>query len=217
MSAMACLALAAAAFVGTHFLMSHPLRSPMVSRLGERGFQGLYSLISLLTLGWMILVYWRLGDQAPLWTASEPVWVVANLAMWFASILLAGSFAGNPALPGAPRVAAPRSVMAITRHPMMWAFALWALVHFALIATPKAAIFDGAIILLALGGSAGQDHKKLKLHGEKFHEWSAQTAFFPFGRGLKAPGTFAFMAGTGLFLLATWLHPMPVAVWRWIG
>ena len=33
------------AFVGTHFLMSHPLRSPMVSALGERGFAGVYSLV----------------------------------------------------------------------------------------------------------------------------------------------------------------------------
>lgn len=38
------LLIAATAFVGTHFLMSHPLRAPLVSRLGEKGFLGLYSL-----------------------------------------------------------------------------------------------------------------------------------------------------------------------------
>ena len=217
MTPMTCLALAAAAFVGTHFALSHPLRSPLVARLGERGFQGVYSLIALATFGWMIWVYRGLGDQAPLWIAAEVVWIVASLVMWFASILLAGSFAGNPALPGARRVQAPGGVLAITRHPMMWSFALWAIVHAVLSATPKALLLDGAILFLALGGSVGQDAKKRKLHGEKFHQWTAQTAFFPFARGLRAPGTFAFMAGTGLFLLATWLHPMPVAVWRWTG
>ena len=30
--------ISAAAFVGTHFLLSHPLRAPLVARIGERGF-----------------------------------------------------------------------------------------------------------------------------------------------------------------------------------
>ncbi len=89
--------------------------------------------------------------------------------------------------------------------------------HLIIVATPKAMLFDGAILLLALGGSVGQDRKKAARYGEKWHEWSAQTAFFPFASGLKAPGTFAFMGGTALFLVATWAHPMPVGVWRWIG
>ena len=41
------LIIASAAFVGTHFLMSHPLRAPMVKALGEKGFAGVYSLVSL--------------------------------------------------------------------------------------------------------------------------------------------------------------------------
>ena len=48
------LLIAATAFVGTHFLMSHPLRAPLVSRLGEKGFLGLYSLVAAATLIWMI-------------------------------------------------------------------------------------------------------------------------------------------------------------------
>jgi len=38
------------AFVGTHFIMSHPLRSAMVRMLGEMGFQVAYSLVSIATL-----------------------------------------------------------------------------------------------------------------------------------------------------------------------
>ena len=38
MSGIGMLALASLAFVGTHFLMSHPLRQPMASALGEKGF-----------------------------------------------------------------------------------------------------------------------------------------------------------------------------------
>jgi len=68
-----------------------------------------------------------------------------------------------------------------------------------------------------LVGSAMQDKKKKALMGETWHEWSAQTAFVPFTRGLASPGMFAFVGGTVLLLAATWLHPMPVGPWRWIG
>ena len=40
MTGLTMLVLASVAFVGTHFLMSHPLRSGMVAALGEKGFAG---------------------------------------------------------------------------------------------------------------------------------------------------------------------------------
>lgn len=214
---MIILALFLIAFVGTHFLMSHPLRTGMVGRLGENGFRGVYSLVSLITFAGSVWTYRSLGDQLPLWTAGEAVRVAAALLMWFASILFVGSFVGNPALPGAPRAERPIGVLTVTRHPMMWSFALWALVHAAVIATPKALLFDAAFFILAVGGSVGQDAKKRKLTGEQWHEWTAQTAFFPFGRGLAHPGWVALIGGTLLFLAATWLHPMSVGIWRWLA
>jgi hypothetical protein len=78
-------------------------------------------------------------------------------------------------------------------------------------------VFDGTILLLALAGSAGQDAKKAKLRGEEWHEWTAQTAFIPFTRGVANPGVVAFVGGTLLFFLATWAHPVPAGFWRWIG
>ncbi|WP_309661225.1 NnrU family protein [Sphingomonas sp.] len=217
MNGTGCLALAAAAFVGLHFLLSHPFRRGLVAQFGERQFQSFYSVIALVTFGVMIWCYHALGRQPMLWSIGEAGWIAATILMWCASILLVGSFVGNPALPGARRVSAPSCVLAITRHPMMWSFAIWAVVHLALVATPKAMLFDGAILLLALGGAAGQDSKKRRLMGSRWHEWSAQTAYMPFGRGLKSPGTFAVVGGTLLFAAATRLHPLPVGIWRWIG
>ena len=219
MTPQAGLFLSAIAFVGLHFLLSHPLRDASVRKLGERGFQGVYSVIALLTFGLMIYFYGRIGREPPIWTLPEWAWAIAALVMWIGAILFVGSFLGNPALPGArlERGKAPGGVFAITRHPMMWGFASWGAVHLAVIGTPKALVFDGAILFLAIAGSAGQDAKKAKLMGERFHEWAAQTAFVPFGRGIAWPGTRAFVGGTLLFLLATWLHPLPVGIWRWIG
>ena len=219
MTPLAGLLLSSIAFVGLHFLMSHPLRAPLVATLGERAFQGVYSVQSLLTFGLMIYFYRAIEREPPIWVAVGWVWVVASLFMWLGSILLVGSFLRNPALPGArlERGAKPSGVFAITRHPMMWGFAIWAAVHLAVIGTPKALVFDGAILFLAIVGSMGQDSKKAKLMGERFHEWSAQTAFVPFGRGVAWPGLTAFAGGTLLFLVATFFHPMPVGLWSWIG
>ena len=50
-------ALSAIAFVGTHFLLSHPLRGPLVRAVGEGPFRGIYSLVALVTFAAMIYFY----------------------------------------------------------------------------------------------------------------------------------------------------------------
>jgi uncharacterized membrane protein len=210
--------LSSIAFVGTHFLLSHPLRGPLVRTMGEKPFRGFYSLVSLVTFGLMIYFYRAIGPEPPLRNAGDAGWIVGTLLMWFGSILFVGSFLKNPALVGAPGPSGgPAGVLRITRHPMMWGFAIWAAVHLMILAQPKSLVFDGAIILLALAGAAGQDAKKGRAMGDAWHEWTAQTAFVPFTRGVAYPGTVALVGGTLLFLIATWAHPIPAGIWRWIG
>jgi uncharacterized membrane protein len=209
--------LSAIAFVGLHFLMSHPLRGPLVRAVGERRFQGIYSLVSLLTFGAMIYFYHGIGREPPLWDAGDAGWIAGTLLMWFAAILFVGSFIRNPALVGARGPAGgPTGVFRITRHPMMWGFAIWAGVHMMILGMPKTFVFDGAIIILALFGAAAQDVKKRRQMGDAWHEWTAQTAFVPFTRGVGNPGAVALIGGTILFFLATWVHPVPAGFWRWL-
>ncbi|MEP7130529.1 MAG: NnrU family protein [Sphingomicrobium sp.] len=205
-------------FVGTHFLLSHPLREPFVRSVGEGPFRAIYAAVSLITFGLMVYYYHAIGREPPLWVAGNGVWLGASLLMWFASILLVGSFFKNPAFPGArgPK-GAPIGVFKITRHPMMWSFAFWAAVHLAVVAMPKALVLDAAIFILALGGAAGQDRKKARLMGEAWHEWTARTAFLPFTRGVANPGAVALIGGTIFFFLITRIHPVPAGFWRWIG
>jgi uncharacterized membrane protein len=213
------LLLSCIAFLATHFLLSHPLRGPLVRAMGERAFRGVYSLIALITFGAMIYFYHAIGREAyVLWNAGDAGWIAGTVLMWLASILLVGSFIRNPALVGARGpTGGPEAVFAITRHPMMWSFAIWAAVHLMLIGQFKSVIFDGTIIIMALAGAFGQDRKKAQQMGEDWHDWTAQTAFVPFTRGLAYPGTVALVGGTLLFLIATWAHPIPAGIWRWIG
>ena len=70
MSGLAVLTVASVAFVGTHFLMSHPLRASMVGALGERGFASVYSIVSLILFGAMVYFYPAASREAgPLWIA----------------------------------------------------------------------------------------------------------------------------------------------------
>jgi uncharacterized membrane protein len=218
------LILALAAFVGTHFLMSHPLRDLMVARLGSNGQQIAYSLVSFATFGWAIWAYRALPLQGPLWSPLGPESLLVSGIMLIASILLAGSFIGNPALaaPGADAAAAadPKGVLAITRHPMMWSFALWAVAHLLANPTPKLTAMALAVALLALGGSAGQDVKKARLMGPAWQGWVARTSYWPLGAQISGrlswgsilPGFWAFLGGVAIWFAAAWFHPVGVGV-----
>jgi uncharacterized membrane protein len=223
MGALTQVIIATAAFVGTHLLMSHPLRAGLVARLGEKGFMVLYSLVSFATLGWMIWALRRVGPEPFVWTAPDWAWPVASAIMLVASILLAGSLIGNPALPGMPGGAGePRGALAVTRHPMMWSFALWSLAHALVWPQPSVLVLCAGIALLALVGSAGQDAKKARLQPDFWPAWRAKTGFVPFTgpAGLRAmwPGWGVLIGGVALWLLASWLHPVlgapSVGVWR---
>ena len=227
MSGMGMLILASLAFVGTHFLMSHPLRRSMVSALGEKGFAGVYSLVSLATFVWMIRAYGPATEQAPqlLWDAGRIGFGIATLLMWLGSVLFMGSLRRNPAFPspGKPvtEIGEPHGVFAITRHPMMWGFALWAATHAIVNPTQASLVLCAAIAFLALVGAAAQDAKKLTLLGPVWQDWRSRTSFVPYGRGLRSADGFALITGTVLWLVATWAHGAlggrPAGVWAFLG
>jgi uncharacterized membrane protein len=206
------LTLASIAFVGTHFLMSHPLRAPMVAALGERGFAMAYTVVSLITFGWMIWAYPDASAEAPqpLWDAGRWGFVIATLLMWVGSVLFMGSLRRNPAFPrpGKPitHIDEPHGVYSITRHPMMWGFTLWAATHAIVNPTCASLILSLAIAFLALVGAALQDAKKERLLGDVWRDWRSKTSFIPYGRGLKSADGFALVTGTVVWLVASWAH-----------
>ena len=228
MIGLASLALAMLAFVGSHFLLSHPLRRTLVGHLGEAGFTGAYSIVAALTLLWVI-VAWRAADNSlPVWIAPNWWWIVASGLMLVASILLAGSLVRNPAFPhpGAQKLAVgpARGVFAVTRHPMNMAFALWALVHLSLWWSARNLIVAAGILVLAIGGSIGQDMKKRAVQGRVWTDWEAKTSLVPFaaliaGRAKwkdAAPGWIALGGGLAFWLLVTAFHATTVSPLAWI-
>lgn len=213
-----------AAFVGTHFLMSHPLRSPMVKAIGAGGFTAAYSIVSFATLGWVYFAF-KAAPPADLGGSGEAGWIIATLLTWPAMVLLAGSLIGNPALPTpmaeAQARAEPKGVFRVTRHPMMWGIGLWALSHMALMWSTRTLVTALAMGILALVGAKLQDAKKEVLMGEAWAAWESKTSYWPQLGRLLSVGAVPLALGTVLWLGASRLHMnaagIPAGVWKWLG
>jgi uncharacterized membrane protein len=132
-------------------------------------------------------------------------------------------------MPGAANAATAqaRGVYGITRHPMLWAFAIWGAVHIAVYPVAKSIIVALAIIVLSLVGAALQDRKKAALDPQGWTAWERRTSYWPFAAIIQGRariggfGAHALGGGLVLWLLATWAH-IPLAgwragIWRWLG
>lgn len=226
--ALVSLAAAAIAFVGSHFAMSHPLRAPMVKTLGETGFMGVYSLVSLATFVWMAMAFRAAAPSAIAFdgTYGEAAWALASVLTLVALVLFLGSLRGNPALPD-PRAAEgldhkePTGVFRVTRHPMMWGFGLWAIAHIIVAPAGRTLIVALAILVLALLGAHLQDRKKEELMGAGWQAWEAKTSYWPRWTRLGGAGPVLWIAALLIWLGVTWAHDwlsaIPAGVWRWVG
>ena len=222
MSDLVWLIIAISAFIAGHELLSHPFRAPLVARVGERGFLIIYSVTALATLGWAVQV-WKGVPVDRLWIA--PLWLHwASIGlMAFAAILFVGSVtAPNPALMGMPAGGRPRGVQRITRHPMMWSFAIWGLVHIVLSADSRTIVLASGIIVMALFGAAMQDRKKARAN-PAYRDHMKATGFVPFsaqiagraGWGTAVPGLVATAGGVVLWALLLWSHPLVIGLSAW--
>ena len=154
------LVLATAAFLATHFVSATPLRPALVRAMGEWPYRGLYSLVALATLGWMIWAY-PAAPREPLFSGFG---VISLVLMPIAFVLIACGFSRNPTIVGADKLLRSehpaRGVIRITRHPIMWAFMLWAAAHVVAVPSVRSLIFFGAMLLLAAIGTLFMDARK---------------------------------------------------------
>ena len=177
------LALATLAFVATHFVPSTPLRMTLVEAIGERAYLGAYSLVSFLTIGWMVFAYLR-APVIPLFhVPGLRLWPLAVMPVAFV-LIAAGVMTRNPSAvgqhEGLKSEEPARGIVRVTRHPVMWGIALWAAVHLLARGDVAALVFFGGFLLVALAGTRLMDLRKADTHGEDWKRFAAVTSNVPF-------------------------------------
>jgi uncharacterized membrane protein len=117
---MTLLILGLVIFLGLHStrIVAESWRAGMLARLGDNGWKGLYSLLSLVGF---VLIVWGYGvaRQQPVVLWAAPVWTrhLAALLTVPAFVLLAAAY-----VPG-------NRIKAAVKHPMVLGVKLWALAH----------------------------------------------------------------------------------------
>lgn len=172
---MVSLALAALAWVLLHVMVAGPLRPGLVGWLGLPAYRGLFSVLSAVALAALIWTY-RQAPYVEFWPASSSLALVPLLVMPIAVLLLVGSLrASNPTMAGPDMILKGelpvQGFTKITRHPMLWAFTLWAASHMAANGDAAHWLLAGAILVTALNGMFSIDRKRAAQFGEQWQRF----------------------------------------------
>jgi len=178
------LAIAALVWIGVHVgIAGTRLRGALVARLGAGGFRIAFSLLSVASIVFLVEA-WKAAGTTPLWFAPGWLrWVLA-LLMLPAFILFVASVAKpNPtAVGGEARLGAEaQGIQRVTRHPMLWSFALWAAIHMIGNGDSAALLFFGAFLVTALAGMPSIDAKLAQRAPAEWRRLAAATSILPFG------------------------------------
>jgi uncharacterized membrane protein len=217
---MANLVLSAVLFVGLHFLISStPLRRAIVARTGERPYLGLYSLLSGVLIVWMVLAFLHAPRDGALWVFAGARHLALTLMPIALVLLVAGYMTRNPtAVMMAPPTGSwqPTGIFTVTRHPIMWAFGIWSLLHVLANGDPAGIVFFGAFAVLSLAGTLAIDAKKRRTWSqESVRSLFAATSNLPFlaiaqGRtrfDWKSLGLPVAIAIALYLVIVFWFHP----------
>ena len=188
----------------------------MRDRIGANGYLAVYSIVAAVTLGYAIYSYIQADKFDFIWVAGPGLRGVTYLLMMVALIFLVGGFmVPNPTQVGQEKklTESPRGVIRITRHPVQWAFILWAVGHIIANGDVAGLIFFSSIGLVSIFGMMSMDRRKAS--EEHFGAFAAQTSNIPFaaifsGRTKAAFGEWVLPIVIGLVAWGAlvWLHPV---------
>ena len=187
---MGMLVLGLVLFLGAHSvrIFADNARTRAIARLGEMGWKGLYSVVSLIGFG---LIIWGFAQarQQPvvLWSPPAMLKHLNSLFTLLAFVLLAAAYV--------PR----NSIRARLHHPMILGVKLWAFGHLLATATLADLVLFGAFLLWAV----------LDFRAARQRDRALGTVYAP---GAAGPTVLAVVIGAAAWAaFAFWLHA------AWIG
>lgn len=172
-------------FIAFHIIPAlGPVRRGLVSVLGKPMYIVSYSILSIAILVWVGLAYANANSDIlwPQWAWTR--WVPL-LTMPLAILFLISSLSEpNPLSVGvkADKFDLDRpGIVSITRHPLTWGLAVWALAHLAPNGDEASLVLFGLFAVLALVGPWSLDQKMRRdLGPDEWQRLSAATSSVPF-------------------------------------
>ncbi|MBT5433831.1 MAG: NnrU family protein [Alphaproteobacteria bacterium] len=222
---MTTLILACIAFVASHIVLSGTaLRGMIAGRISEPGFLAVFSLVALASITWMVIAFNSAG-YVEVWNAGRALkgiaWIVMLPAVLF---VVCGNVTPNPSSVGSEKLLQKddiaRGIFTVTRHPLMWGIALWAIAHVMANGDLAGLIFFGTMLVLTLAGVASQEQKKRARAGDAWDRFAAKTSFLPFlaiierrtSLDLKGIGWWRATVSAVVYAALVLLHPWVIGV-----
>ncbi len=181
------LAISIALFTALHAVPSTRLRPWFIARFGRITFMLLLSAVTTILFIWMWFAYRSATHdvETVLWV-SDMYMRIFSAGIMYIAILLVLWMATN-----SPRVLISgehllrdendvRGVLRITRHPMMWPLAMWALVHLLNNADAAGLLYFGYFAVLAIGGTLMIDARRKRHMGARWASLAAASSNVPF-------------------------------------
>lgn len=152
-----------AAFLAAHVLPRLTgARDRAVARFGRGAYMAGYGVLSVALLVWLVSAALR-APVLEIWAPSRPLMLAPHVLMPLACLLLAGAAArpnpGSVAFVGGPAPETAAGLPALVRHPVLWAFGLWALGHVAANGDVAAVALFGGFAVFAFAGMAALDRR----------------------------------------------------------
>lgn len=221
---MLSLIAAASFFLAIHLLVSGTrVRDALTGKIGLGPYMGLFSISSVAGLAWLGFAF----AQARLAPANTAYWDLTPATRWVqiavqllaVLLIVPGLTTPNPTSvrqEGAlDRADVVRGMLRITRHPFLWGVAVWAAGHLLVNGDAASIVLFGAMLILALFGTASIDAKRRRALGAKWDAFAARTSNVPFaaiaqGRqslSLGEIGWWRIVLAVGVWAALAWAHP----------
>jgi len=221
---MLSLIAAAIFFLAIHLLVSGTrVRDALTGKIGLGPYMGLFSVSSLAGLAWLGIAFAQARHapaNAAYWDLTPATrWVQIALQLLAILLIVPGLTTPNPTSvrqEGAlDRPDVVRGMLRITRHPFLWGVAVWAGGHLLVNGDAASIVLFGAMLILALFGTASIDAKRRRALGAKWDAFAAQTSNIPFAaiaqgrQSLKLGeiGWWRIVLAVGVWAALAWAHP----------
>lgn len=186
--------LAFAVFLALHSIPAIPgIRQRLVAILGRKLYLATYSLISIAALAWVFHAAFAL-DYLELWApAAWQAWVAIASVPVALFLLVAGLISPNPLSISFRRGEEKAgAIVAVTRHPVLWGFVLWAFGHLVVNGDLRSVMLFGALGIFAVIGMVMTERRNRRRLGAS---WSADTkssSVLPFAAIIRGRAALSF-------------------------